>query len=179
MMPGSTAESASLLGYKRVVLDGQAYLVNFNNSSSVRKFARFLSEIRDIDYRIFEEQQGGRNVVVYNANQYEVVKDFNGLNLHYFDHFSKPEQPINCSSTVLMFCKSVQLSTLDLSHWDVSGIKDTSWMFQGCASLVSLNLTGWHLNKNTKSVNMFAKTPIEHCYRNLSDAEILRKLGGS
>ena len=41
MMPGSTAESASLLGYKRVVLDGQAYLVNFNNSSSVRKFARF------------------------------------------------------------------------------------------------------------------------------------------
>ncbi len=48
-----------------------------------------------------------------------------------------------------MFYNCSALTSLDLSGWNVSEIADMDFMFQGCSRLVSLDLSGWNVTEST------------------------------
>lgn len=54
-----------------------------------------------------------------------------------------------------MFQGCASLSTLDLSTWDTSNVEKMSVMFNECDSLRSINLSGWDTSNVTNMSNMF------------------------
>ncbi|RHA82151.1 BspA family leucine-rich repeat surface protein [Segatella copri] len=51
-----------------------------------------------------------------------------------------------------MFLNCGELTSLDLSGWDVSSVTNMGGMFAGCTSLTSLDLSGWNTS-NVKEMN--------------------------
>jgi surface protein len=58
-------------------------------------------------------------------------------------------------SLAKFFRNCYELTSLDLSSWDVSKIVDFGEMFYGCKKLQTLNLTGWDVSLNTTYGGMF------------------------
>ena len=48
-----------------------------------------------------------------------------------------------------------KLTSLDLTHWDVSGVKNGSVMFSGCSGLTSLNISNWDVSSVQFGNSMF------------------------
>lgn len=48
-----------------------------------------------------------------------------------------------------------KLTSLDLTHWDVSGIRNGSVMFSGCSGLTSLNISNWDVSSMVFGNSMF------------------------
>lgn len=48
------------------------------------------------------------------------------------------------------------LSTLEISNWDVSQVTDMNGLFTGCTSITSLDLSSWNVSNVTDMANMFA-----------------------
>ena len=48
-----------------------------------------------------------------------------------------------------------KLTSLDLTHWDVSGIKNGSVMFRDCSGLTSLNISNWDVSSIQYGNSMF------------------------
>ena len=48
-----------------------------------------------------------------------------------------------------------KLTSLDLTHWDVSGIKNGSVMFKDCSGLTSLNISNWDVSSMQFGNSMF------------------------
>ena len=55
-----------------------------------------------------------------------------------------------------MFNGCASLTSLDLHTWTTAGIKNTYRMFVGCSGVTSLNLNGWDVSSVTDMSNMFA-----------------------
>jgi len=55
-----------------------------------------------------------------------------------------------------MFDMSSNLTTLDLSGWDISNVTDMSYMFDGCSGLTAIYVgSGWSTAKVTSGTDMF------------------------
>ena len=59
----------------------------------------------------------------------------------------------NVTDMSFMFASS-GVTSLDLSHWDVTKVASFSYMFYGAKSLTTLNLTDWGVNRTAGTVTM-------------------------
>lgn len=58
-----------------------------------------------------------------------------------------------------MFQENIKLEDASfVENWDVSNVTDTSWMFNQCAIIPSLDLSKWDMSKNTTILFMFNRT---------------------
>ena len=55
-----------------------------------------------------------------------------------------------------MFCGCLNLTSLDLSSWNVSNVTDMSYMFVECKNLETLDIRGWNTAKVTNTNEMFS-----------------------
>lgn len=157
-----------------VVWKGDSYLVDSSSIESVRKLLKLVTGEDDLNkglvslallrdradflniiikllpdellentkYRKFQERLGEHNWVLYNAEQFTISWGYVAYNYN----STTPEQPINCSSTEMMFA-TYKGEALDLSDWDVSQISNMTSMFSRCVNLKSLNLNKWNTSK--------------------------------
>ena len=56
-----------------------------------------------------------------------------------------------------MFCGCSSLKSLDISHFNIDKVEDISWMFSGCSSLTNLSLFKFEKNKSIDMKYMFSK----------------------
>lgn len=112
-------------------------------------------------YRKFHEESGDENWILYRVDLFRPMIENEGVNyLLYRGASYKPPQPINISSTYSMFSSVAgvyrnESSTLDLSHWDVSRVKDMSNMFYACTKLETLNVANWDVSNAQDMTGMF------------------------
>ena len=95
--------------------------------------------------------------VFYDPRYFSLNEKFGGNRLHYCggNVESKIPQPINLNDYSYLFCDCENLTTLDLSHWDVSNVTSMYSMFEGCSSLLELNLSNWDVSNVTSMSSMF------------------------
>ena len=55
-----------------------------------------------------------------------------------------------------------KLESLNLSGWDISNIKDISWMFSGFERLESLDLSGWRTSRVRSMDHMFDNSSLPY-----------------
>lgn len=135
---------------------GLDYLRKFS-SDTINRFCLHTDGkvLRELEYDIFEENSAEHNLCLYPRGQYCPSTDSEDvLFLQYIGDSSKPQQPLNCSNTYLMFSDFAGES-LDLSHWDVSDIQDMCYMFCACTFLSDLNLSSWDTRKLSLASSMF------------------------
>ena len=101
------------------------------------------------------------------------VKDMSGL----FSKCSKLKKNIpklvtnNVEYMVGLFNECTTLGNIDASSWNMSNIKDISFMFYKCTSLKSLSgIDNWHFNHEFKYENTFDQCP------NIKEDEFNNKL---
>ena len=153
----SREESFDSFGYTKVTLGGHSYLVDFNDENSTKKFLNFLCKTRGVTYRIFKEQTGKQNTVVYRTDQFSIAGEEDSyLHLLYTGDSSTPEQPLGCSTLSYMFVWRSDLVSLDLSHWDTSNIVELEGTFNECRKLKYLDVSTWETGNVTDIDSMFA-----------------------
>ena len=98
---------------------------------------------------------------VENRNDFNEEKTFyNCSSLTEIENIDKTRISINRFSNTFRNCKN--LTSLDLSYkpeynyWDMSGVKDISYMFNECNSLTTLNIDGWDRAKLSYTQYAFA-----------------------
>lgn len=88
-----------------------------------------------------------------------------------------PLAPLSC---VRWFYDCTNLTSVDLSKLDMSGVINTANMFYNCTSLKSLDVSGWDLGRNESFFQMFyncrALTSLDVSRWNTSSARDLRSL---
>ena len=55
-----------------------------------------------------------------------------------------------------MFSGCKLLTTLDVSNWDTSKVKDISWMFTNCNNITTLDVSNWNTSNVTNIDSMFS-----------------------
>lgn len=102
---------------------------------------------------VFEK---GGNPVFYDPKYFEVDRSI----LHYIGLITKNiPQPINCRCMHSMFAND-NLKALDLSDWDVSGVRSINSMFHNCNKLQSVNISTWNVSNIMDADSVF-----ENCYQ--------------
>ena len=91
----------------------------------------------ELDVRIREEYNKQNTAKTH-------IIDLTMLNVSLIDDMSK-----------LFLDKCMGVTTIDISNWDVSNVKDMSDMFWGCKSLQVLNVSNWNVSNVTNMSNMF------------------------
>lgn len=160
----SVEKLLSIITGKSYLDDCLSSLINFNDQPEFlnKLIGAIPSKILDSTvYQKFHEESGDENWVLYRVDLFRPMIENEDTNyLLYRGASYKPPQPINISSTYNMFSSVAgvyrnELSTLDLSHWDVSHVKDMSAMFYACTKLESLNVTDWDMSNVQDMAGMF------------------------
>ena len=117
------------------------------------------AELEDEVYVIPEEYKGHYSGIYgdcdYDTRMFEECEHFVRY-LHYKEGSGiPPVVPEGYTYCGYMFSCCKNLTTLDLSHFDVSKVTDMSWMFSGCKNLTSLDLSNFDVSKVTDMSYMF------------------------
>ena len=140
-------------------------LLKAGGLNALRNFSRdnlnlFCKKITDEDlerlgYDVFTEEYAQLNHVIFNLEQYSIKLDSNGLcYLECDGNTDCPEQPLNVSTTYMMF-SGYASAHLDLSSWDVSRVEVMDCMFYQSDGLTGLNLNNWDTRSLESANSMF------------------------
>ena len=131
--------------------NGKKYWINTNNWNDEKEERLFL----ETGLKSFREESGNKNLVLYDPEYFE-ISWCSGWFLHYKGgRECNIPQPINASNTNLMFYYCVNLTLVDLSHWEMSKIIDMESMFSYCINLTSLDLSNWDISNVKNMRTMF------------------------
>jgi surface protein len=91
-------------------------------------------------------------------------------NLNYLTSVTTSSSPTILTGTTVsnMFNSCNQLTTLDLSNWDTSGITDMSRLFYNCQTIASINVSNWNTSNVTTMNDMFFTCPVLETITGLS-----------
>ena len=108
--------------------NGKIYWLNTDTWDEDKEAMLF----KKIGLRSFREGTGNKNLVIYDPEYFEATEDY----LYYKNNQQDSiPQPINISSAYKMFHTCTNLTSLDLSNWDVSNVRDMNYMFYNCKNL--------------------------------------------
>ena len=118
------------------------------------------AELEDEVYVIPEEYKGHYSGECgdcdYDTRMFEECEHFVRY-LHYKEGSGiPPVVPEGYTYCGYMFSCCKNLTSLDLSHFDVSKVTDMSWMFSGCKNLTSLDLSNFDVSKVRDMSCMFS-----------------------
>ena len=135
------------------------YTVSSNNGLS---FANVLSYFNDARISNIQITNFGSILLSNSGNQFH--------NLNYLTSVTTSSSPTILTGTTVtnMFNSCIQLTTLDLSNWDTSGITDMSLLFYNCQTIASINVSNWNTSNVTTMNDMFFTCPVLETINGLS-----------
>lgn len=112
---------------------------------------------------VVEDESGINKMYVASEDVLNTPKYFSGSANAFFNTEGKKVISINkwkintskVTNTSNMFYQCNNITTLDLSGFDVSNVTDISQMFTGCSKLTTLDLMGWDTSKVSSVSNLF------------------------
>lgn len=139
-------------------LAGKIYSLNVNSKEERERVKEEVNVNALAKYDWFMESTGLHHWVLYNTEMYELestVGQWKFYLQYKEDSNLVPVIPINATSCRCMFYNCENLTSLDLSRLDTSGVTDMRCMFRDCKNLTAIDLCNFDTSNVTNMSEMF------------------------
>ena len=156
ILPPTSIQDES--GNLTFTLAGKIYSLNVNSKKERERVKEEVNANALAKYDWFMEGTGIHHWVLYDTEMYELEATVGQWKfyLHYKEDSNLvPVIPINATSCRCMFYNCKNLTSLDLSRLDTSGVTDMRCMFRDCISLTAIDLCNFDTSNVTSMVEMF------------------------
>ena len=156
ILPPTSIQDES--GNLTFTLAGKIYSLNVNSKKERERVKEEVNANALAKYDWFMEGTGIHHWVLYDTEMYELEATVGQWKfyLHYKEDSNLvPVIPINATSCRCMFYNCKNLTSLDLSRLDTSGVTDMRCMFRDCINLTAIDLCNFDTSNVTSMVEMF------------------------
>ena len=144
--------------------DGQTVTLNFNNQrKSISSYECHDNNDSTVTY----------NNIYTNMGYSEEINTYESLFANMSEVrevISVPSNTSNVSNMSYMFRSCYEVTYISLRNLNVTSLRDTSYMFAYCNNLATLDLSGWHMDNPSDSMQ------VDSYYSMFSDCHSLRKV---